>query len=48
MAPEKTSDKGFRLKLTGQGINVDRTVSAELAHQIVAIAPVRQPLRLPN
>lgn len=31
-------EKGFRLKLTGEGISVDRTVTAEVARQIVAIA----------
>lgn len=31
-------EKGFRLKLTGEGISVDRTVTADVAHQIVAIA----------
>lgn len=45
------AEKGFRLKLTGDGVSVDRTVSADVAHQIVAIAlgaaltapePVRQ------
>jgi hypothetical protein len=48
MAPEKTSEKGFRLKLTGQGVNVDRPVSAELAHQIVAMPLARRAFRLPN
>ena len=32
------AEKGFRLKLSGDGINVDRAVSAEVAQQIVAIA----------
>lgn len=31
------AEKGFRLKLSGDGISVDRTVSAEVAQQIVAI-----------
>jgi hypothetical protein len=31
-------EKGIRLKLIGQGVSVDRTVSVEVAQQIVAIA----------
>lgn len=44
-------EKGFRLKLSGQGVSVDRVVSADVAHQIVAIAlgasavTVTEPLR---
>jgi hypothetical protein len=40
-------EKGFRLKLTGDGISVDRTVSAEIAHQVVAIA-LGAPLAAPE
>jgi hypothetical protein len=39
-------EKGFQLKLTGDGISVDRTVSADIAHQIVTIvlgAPLTTP-----
>lgn len=38
------AEKGFRLKLTGAGISVDRTVAAEVAQQIVAIALGTAPL----
>lgn len=41
-------EKGFRLKLTGQGISLDRTVSADVAHQIVAIALGAAAVTLPE